>query len=231
MFTVKCETMTKQKQFRATLERMPGNLGWTVVYLPFDVSQVWKTRGQIKIKGSVNGFAFRTSAFPTKRGQHFMMVNKQMQKGGKTATGLPADFKMEPDLEVRVVVEPKELQSALAEDKKLLVWYRSKLNYSARRDIAKWVGDAKQAATRKRRAEQMAERLLSTMEAEWELPPIIRRAIDASPRAAIGWKRMPPAMRRGELLGIFYYRNPESRQRRIEKAVERMLEYAEKSSS
>ncbi len=206
-----------------------NQLGWTIIYLPFDVNKVWGTRGQVKVRGEVNGFVFRTSTFPTKRGQHFMMVNKQMQKGGKTAPGMSAKFRMEPDLEVRVVAEPKELLGVLKEDKKLFAWYRSKLNYSARRDIAKWVGDAKQAETRRRRAEQMAERLLSTMDAERELPPILQRAMDANPKARAGWKRMTPAMRRGELLGIFYYRNPESQQRRIQKAVGRMLEYAEKA--
>lgn len=221
--------MAKPKQFRATLERMTSNrLGWTIIYLPFDVAKVWGTRGQVKVRGEVNGFPFRTSTFPTKRGQHFMMVNKQMQNGAKTAPGMSANFRMEPDLEVRVVAEPKELLRALEEDKKLERWYRSKLNYSARHEIAKWVSDGKQAATRQRRAEQMAERLYATKEAEIELPPIIRRAIDANPRAFAGWKKMTPAMRRGELLGIFYYRNPESQQRRLQKAIERMLEKAEK---
>jgi hypothetical protein len=32
------------------------------------------------------------------------------------------------------------------------------------------------------------------------------------------------------LLGIFYYRNPESRARRLEKAVQEMIAYAEKTS-
>ncbi len=232
MFAVECEAMAKAKRFTATLERMTSNrLGWTIIYLPFDVNKIWGTRGQIKVKGEVNGFAFRTSAFPTKRGQHFVMVNKQMQKGGRAAAGMNAKFLLEPDTEVRVVVEPKELLRALGEDKKLFAWYRSKLNYSARRDIAKWVGDAKQADTRQRRAEQLAERLLSTMDAERELPPIMQRAMDSNPGAFAGWKRMTPAMRRGELLGIFYYRNPGSQQRRIEKAVERMLEYAEKAKT
>ncbi|MEO6119471.1 MAG: YdeI/OmpD-associated family protein [Terriglobales bacterium] len=221
--------MAKPKQFRATLERMTENrLGWTIIYLPFDVAKVWGTRGQVKVRGAVNGFPFRTSAFPTKRGVHFMMVNKQMQRGAKTAPGMSANFRMEPDLEVRVVAEPKELLRALQEDKKLERWFRSKLNYSARRDIAKWVGDVKQAATRERRAEQMAERLYSTMEAEIELPPIIQRAMDATPKAFAGWKKMTPTMRRGELLGIFYYRNPAAQQRRIQRAIERMLERAEK---
>ena len=47
--------MAKVKQFRATLERMPGNLGWTIIYLPFDVNEVWGTRAQVRVRGEVNG--------------------------------------------------------------------------------------------------------------------------------------------------------------------------------
>jgi len=39
---------------------------------------------------------------------------------------------------------------------------------------------------------------------------------------------MPPSHRRAHLFGITYYRNPESRARRVAKAVEMMVEYAEK---
>ncbi|HUS18203.1 MAG TPA: YdeI/OmpD-associated family protein [Terriglobales bacterium] len=212
--------------FRATLERA-GNLGWTVIYLPFDVNEVWGTRAQIRIRGEVNGFEFRSAAFPTKRGLHFVLINRKMQKGGKVVAGSTAKFRVEPDLEVRKVKEPEELREALKEDKRLEKWYRSELSDSARSYIAKWVGAAKQAATRTRRAEQMAERLLSTMEAERELPPVIRRLMDQTPGAYAGWQRMSPAARRRELLGIFYYCNPESQQKRIAKTIEVMLQKAD----
>ncbi|MCI0403082.1 MAG: YdeI/OmpD-associated family protein, partial [Acidobacteria bacterium] len=75
---------------------------------------------------------------------------------------------------------------------------------------------------------QMAERLMETLEAERELPPLIKVALTLNPKARAGWARMPPGMRRGQLLGIFYYQNPESRARRVAKAVAMMEEYGEK---
>jgi hypothetical protein len=42
---------------------------------------------------------------------------------------------------------------------------------------------------------------------------------------------MSAARRRGHLLGIFYYRNPEARGRRIEKALQDAVEFAEKKAS
>jgi hypothetical protein len=70
--------------------------------------------------------------------------------------------------------------------------------------------------------------LYSAMDAERELPPLMRRLMDEQPKSYAGWKKMTPTMRRSELLGIFYYRNLDSQQRRIQKAIERMLERTEK---
>lgn len=80
-----------------------------------------------------------------------------------------------------------------------------------------------------RRSEQMAVRLMETLEAERELPPILKVALAHNSKARAGWERMPPSHRRRHLLGIFYYRNPESRARRVAKAVAKMEEYAEKA--
>lgn len=219
------------KTFTATLERMPGKLGWVIARIPLDVEKTWGVRGHLKVRGQisasktgatsskVSGFGFRTSLFPTGKGYHYMLINKQMQRGGGVRAGTKARFRMEPDLEERVVTEPVELSRMLKQSKAVAKFYAA-LSYSSRREISKRVGEPKSAASRRRRAEQMAERVL---------PPLIRRAFDANPKAYRGWQRMTPLQRRYQLLGIFYYRNPESRQRRIEKAVEEALKRAEKA--
>ena len=140
---------------------------------------------------------------------------------------MEAHFRLQPDLEARIVPASPELDSALKESKKLLRFYQG-LSPSTRAEIVRWIAGAKQRETRERRAEQCAERLLETMEAEIELPPIIRQALARNPSAADGWKRMPPSHRRMHLLGIFYYRNLESRLRRIEKAIVEMMGYADR---
>lgn len=229
--------MTKppSRSFTATLERMPGNLGWVIIRVPLDVHKVWGKRGQLRVKGEIfpsaskaGGFAFRTSLFPTGKGTHFLMVNKQMQRGAGVRPGMAARFRLERDTEERIVRVPGELTRALQESKRLEKFYGS-LNYSTRREISKWVGEGKQAETRRRRADEIARRLMETMEAErGDLPPVLRLALARNPQARAGWERMPPSQRRFHLLGISGYRNPESRVRRVEKAVAMMMEYAEK---
>ena len=207
------------KSFRATLERMDSPLKWVIVRIPFDVHKLWGKRGQLRIKGEINGFAFRTSLFPTGKGGHYLLVNKRMQAGGRTGPGTAAHFRLEPDTERRVVVEPDELKRALAEDRGLRRWF-DKLNPSKRSEIIKLVAQPKSSAARSRRAAQMAELLLETMEAERELPPLMKLAFARNARAQQGWQRMSPSRRRGHLLGIFYYRTPEARTRRLAKAME-----------
>jgi uncharacterized protein YdeI (YjbR/CyaY-like superfamily) len=218
-----------RKSFKATLERMQSNLGWVIIRIPLDVPKVWGVRGMLKVKGEINGFAFRTSLFPTGKGYHRLLVNKRMQAGADARAGDTAQFQLEPDLEKREAVLPVELKHALAEDRSLLRWF-DKLSYSIRKWISDWVSQPKSAEARERRAQQVAEQLLSTMEAERELPPVLKAAFARDPRALQGWQLMSPTRRRGQLLAIFYYRNPESRNRRVAKVIKEALALAERKS-
>jgi uncharacterized protein YdeI (YjbR/CyaY-like superfamily) len=218
------------KRFEARLERLRSRLNWIIVRIPFDAARAWGLRGQIKVKGEINGFAFRTSLFPTREGWHFLLINKRMQKGARAVEGSVARFQMELDSKQRIVTIPDEVKSILSEDRSLRRWYDG-LNYSTRSDIAKWTTEPKSAEARVRRAEQIAERLLAVMEAERELPPILQVAFARHPRAHEGWDRMSVSRRRGHLFGIFYYRTPDARARRIDKMLDDANALAEKLSN
>ena len=215
------------RTFRAALEPIRSRLAWTIIRIPFDVGKVWGTRRHLRVKGEINGFAFRTSLFPIRGGGHILLVNKRMQKGGDVRQGMSAQFRLEPDLQERVAIVPVELKRFLKEDVFLRRWFE-KLNYSTRSEIGKWIMQVKSPEARARRAEQMAERLLAVIDAEHELPPVLRLAFARDPRALEGWKHMSPSQRRRHLFGIFYYRTPESRERRIEKTLQEASSIAER---
>jgi len=210
------------KSFKATLERIPSRLGWVIIRVPFDVSKVWGTRAKVRVKGEINGFAFRSSVYPTSEGYHCMLIRKNMQTGANTALGETAQFRLVPDTAKRVAIVPAEFQRILNEDRAFRRWF-DQLSFSMRQWICYWIVNVKNPESRLRRAEQ----LLSTMEAELDLPPILKRAFASDPRAYQGWQSMTPLQRRSHLLGIFYYRNPESRDRRIAKMLEEALARAE----
>lgn len=202
--------------FRALLQKDAHMLGWTIAQVPFDPSKVWKKMVRLRVRGTINGFAFRTSLFPAKAGGFFLLVNKAMQTGADAHHGDTADFLLEPDLEPREAELPDELAVLLEEEPGLRAWYDTLTEYM-RREIGKWVMGVKSDEARLRRAEQMAERLLATMEGERELPPALAAAFRTRPRAKAGWQRMTPSQRRTGLMAIFYYQTIDARQRRIDK--------------
>ncbi len=219
-----------RKSFEAILERLRSNLGWVVIRIPFDVQKIWGTRGMFRVKGEINGFPFRTSLFPTRKGEHFLLVNKKMQAGAHASEGTTAEFLLEPDTEERVANVPTEFERFLAQDRLFRRWFDA-LSYSIRKWISDWIVQPKSAEARVRRAEQVAEQLFSAMEAECELPPALKLAFTRNPRALDGWNFMSPSHRRGQLIAIFYYRSPDARARRIEKVVAEAIALAEKKST
>lgn len=218
----------KSKTFRATLERLDSNLGWVIIRIPFDVKKTWGG-SRIKVRGEVNGARFRTSLFPQKDGSHFLLVNKKVQKEARIVTGSAAEFHLEPDTEPRVATVAPELERVFKQSKRMKAWFND-LSYSYRKWIREWIMQPKSAQSRKRRAEQIAERLMETMEAEQELPPLIQSALASNHLARQGWERMTKIQRRGELFGIFYYRTPEARMRRLQKTLQMAVDVAKRSS-
>jgi hypothetical protein len=167
---------TQSQIFCATLEQGSLALGWVIARVPFDPAAVWPKMIRQRVRGEINGFAFRTSLFPDPRGGSYLLINRVMQKAVGAHLGDTAEFRLEPDLEERAAELPDELAVLLEDEPGLRPWYDSLTEYT-RREIGKWILAVKTDASRLKRAEQMAERLLATMEAEDELPPIIFAAL------------------------------------------------------
>jgi len=219
-----------EKSFQAPLVHMESNLGWVIAHVPFDVRKAWGAGGRPKVRGEINGFSFRTSLFPTSEGTHFVLVNKRMQRGAKVAAGIKAKFRLELDTEERVAAVPIEMKRIFGEERALGRWF-DKMTYSMKKWLADWVTQPKGAEARRRRAEQVSEQLMATMEAERELPPLLQVAFARNPQARQGWELMSAVQRRGQLLAIFYYRSPEARARRLEKVLQAAAELAEKKAN
>jgi uncharacterized protein YdeI (YjbR/CyaY-like superfamily) len=230
--TSNSQAASRPKRFDAPLERLRPRNNWMIIRVPFDASAALGVRGQpahghIRVKGTINKIPFRSTLFPTRAGGYFLMVNRRMQKEAQVTIGEAARFELQRDTEERAATIPHQLKNVLAEDRSFRRWY-DKLNYSTRYQIGRWINQPASGEARERRAQQIAERLFETMEAERELPPLLQLAFARNPQARAGWGRMSVARRRSHLLRIFYYRTPEGREKQIAKLLEDATAFAEK---
>jgi len=216
------------KKFRAVLEALGNELNWVIARIPFDPAKEWPERRGNRVRGEIDGFAFRTALFPYPRnGGRMLLVNKRMQAGAKARVGSAVQIALEPDFEERPALVPPELEKALKADRQLRQWFDGLSEYT-RRTLGAMVAEVKDPESRRKMAERTAERLLLTMEGERETPPVLKAAFVRQPLAEAGWKAMTAAQRRGHLMGIFYYQSAEGRKNRAAKAVDEALRVARK---
>ena len=212
-----------RKSFTALLEPDGTALNWVVARVPFDIAKAWPVRKGRRVRGEIEGFAFRTTLFSDRRGTgHVILVNKKMQRGAGGRSGSRVHIWLEPDLDERPILLPPELGRELNGDRALRRGFDS-LSDSMRREIGKWVAEPKSAASREKRAARIAERLMHAIEGEKDPPPVLCAAFARNPRARDAWFALTPIQRRGHLLGIFYYETAEGRERRAAKAIEEAL--------
>jgi hypothetical protein len=140
----------KQSFKTALLRRGPAG-GWTFLRVPFDVPTVFGTKARVAVRGTINGFPFRNSLMPNGDGTHSMVVNKILQSGAGARAGDEVSVIIELDTRKRTVAIPKELRAALATDQAAAKIFPT-LSPSHRKELADWVGGAKQSATRLTRA-------------------------------------------------------------------------------
>ncbi|HUK56633.1 MAG TPA: YdeI/OmpD-associated family protein [Nitrospiria bacterium] len=136
--------------FETRLESMGVDDAWTVFRMPFSVEDVFGTRARLPVKGTINGFPFRSSLFPMGEGRHFMMVNKQMWEGAKIQAGRTVQVVLQKDNELRSVAVPRDLMAALSRSKTARNLF-GKLSYTHKKEFIRWIESAKRPETRARR--------------------------------------------------------------------------------
>lgn len=217
-----------RKAFTSLLEPDGTALKWTIARVPFDIATAWPVRNGRRVRGEIEGFAFRTTlvAYPSGKGS-VLIVNRKMRAAAHARQGDKVRIWLEPDLDERPIVLPSELTRALNADRKLRKWFDG-MSESMRREAGKWTDEPKSQESRQKRADKMVERLMQAMEGEIDPPPVLRAAFTRIPGARDPWFALTPIQRRNHLLGIFYYETAEGRERRAAKAIEEALKAAKK---
>jgi hypothetical protein len=129
---------------------------------PFNVVEVFGTRSRVPVRGTINGYPFRSSLMPmgnwvAGKGDsarpgpsHMMPVCKALRDGAGVEPGDTVSVVMERDEAERIVEVPPLLAKALAKSKAAQANWQ-KLSFTHQKEIALSIRGAKQEETRARR--------------------------------------------------------------------------------
>jgi hypothetical protein len=141
--------MPKQKlRFRAKIEGKEAGVV-AAIAPPVDVPEFFGTRARVPIRGTINGYPYRSSLSPC-GARHMMPVNKILREGAGVQPGDMVDVVMERDEEERTVEAPPPLAKALAKSKTAQANWE-KLSFTHKKEMALAITGAKQEETRTRR--------------------------------------------------------------------------------
>jgi hypothetical protein len=147
-----------KKTFKSPLDALGPGGSWTRMQIPFDVEKAFGSKARVAVRGTMNGFEFRTSILPNGDGTHHMMLNKAILAGAKTAAGETVKVVMERDDESREVPAPKDLLAALGKNAVAKRIWKEKTP-TFRKEYVLWIEDAKAHETRARRIAATVEKV------------------------------------------------------------------------
>ena len=139
--------------------KLLGQAGTEVATLkpPFDVVAVFGRKGRVPVKGTINGFPFRSSLMNMGDG-HMMAVNAQLRAGAQCKAGDTVAVVMELDQDKRTVEVPAYLKKIIDRDPKAReVW--PQLSFTHQKEYVREIEGAKRPETREKRIAAMMEAL------------------------------------------------------------------------
>lgn len=145
-------------EFRAKLWAPMEGKGWTFVTMPQSASAKLPARGRVAIQGTINGSAFRSSAFPDGSGSHNIQINTGMREAAKVSVGETAGFAIEPATDAVKVEVPEDFRAVLKNSEKARAQWEA-ITPKAKAEWVAWITSAKREETRTARVGKTIQRL------------------------------------------------------------------------
>ena len=144
--------------FEAILIRPEGVGTWTYLNIPKEVSETFGSKGQVKVKGMINGYTIQSTALPHGDGTHYLVVGKGIRDQIHAAQGDSVEVTLELDLGERRVVIPKNPVEVFASHPLSNTGFE-KLTYSYQKAYVDWIIAAKKEETSQNRIDKALELL------------------------------------------------------------------------
>ena len=148
------------RKFKAILENPEKKGDIAFVTIPFDVPQVYGTKGQVKVKATFDGHAYRGVLANMGTGCHIIGVRKDIRQAIGKEVGDIVQVTIEKDEVERVVDVPDELKKLLSKNPKAKSFFDS-LSFTNRKEYAVWISSAKKEETKEKRFKEVLPKLLA----------------------------------------------------------------------
>jgi Domain of unknown function (DUF1905)/Bacteriocin-protection, YdeI or OmpD-Associated len=133
----------------------------TVLRLPEKASGKLPSRGQVAVKGTIDGHRFQTVLEPDGKFGHWMKIDRKLQKSAALSAGDTATLEIEPVKEWPEPSVPVDLRTALAAAPQKIQDVWKEITPMARWEWVRWVNATPNPDTRKRRVEVSISKMKS----------------------------------------------------------------------
>jgi uncharacterized protein DUF1905/bacteriocin resistance YdeI/OmpD-like protein len=145
-------------RFDATLQTIDG---WTILRLPEQASEKLPSRGQVAVRGTINGHRFQAVLEPDGDSGHWMRIDEKHQLTAAASAGDSATLEIEPLQEWPEPNVPQDLDTALAAAPKKIQALWQDITPMARWEWVRWVNATNNPGTRQRRVEVSISKMKS----------------------------------------------------------------------
>ena len=145
-------------RFDATLYTIDKS---TILRLPKTASVKLPSRGQVAVRGTIEGHEFETVLEPDGSFGHWMRVDRKLQERAGVSAGDDATLDIEPVKEWPEPVVPPDLRTALAAAPQRIQDLWKEITPMARWEWVRWVNATQHPETRRRRVDVSLSKMKS----------------------------------------------------------------------
>ena len=144
-----------------TLQATPYKIhDWLVLRLTQEASAQLPSRGQVMVRGTINGSPFQTPLEPDGNGSHWLNIDKKMQAAAKVAAGGSVKLAFEATKDWPEPTLPADIQTGIVDHPETHDLWR-RVTPMARWEWLRWINSTNNPDTRKKRIEVSRSKLKS----------------------------------------------------------------------
>lgn len=144
--------------FTANLERLPNNLSYTALFLPYEMVAKLPEKSRVRVEGKINDITpFNLAILNLKEGPKYLMIGSQLRKEAKIKEGdlVQVSFQL---VDSELLDIPEEFQEVLLLDEVAAVIFHS-FTTGYKRSLMHYITSAKSIDTRIKRSLELTTKI------------------------------------------------------------------------